>query len=152
MTLTMADMSSGNPDDRTGMGGGSLIARPGNPTRRTFSAVYKLRIVTEYDSLTEHGARGALLRREGLYQSHIEKWRQARDRGALSRTKTSTKDPASAKAKENRQLREENARLNAELTKTKAVVDVLGKTYALLEIVSGSAELPTKPTGSSTKR
>lgn len=152
MTLTMADMSSGSPDDRTGLKGGSSSARPGNPTRRTFSAAYKLRIVTEYDSLTEHGARGALLRREGLYQSHIEKWRRARDRGALSPAKASTKDPAAAEARENRRLREENARLTAELAKTKAVVDVLGKTYALLDVLSGSAEQPTKPTGSSTKR
>lgn len=129
-----------------------MIARPGKPARRTFSTTYKLRIVTEYDSLTEHGARGALLRREGLYQSHIEKWRRARDRGTLSRTKTPAKDPASAEAKENRRLREENARLTAELAKTKAVVDVLGKTSALLELLSESAEQPTKPTGSSTNR
>jgi transposase-like protein len=132
MTLTMANMSSGTPDDRSGQGGNSLIARPGNPTRRSFSAAYKLRIVTEYDSLTEHGARGALLRREGLYQSHVEKWRRARDRGALSRTGAGTSRTASAEVKENRRLREENARLTAELAKTKAVADVLGKNVRAL--------------------
>ena len=108
--------------------------------------------MTEYDSLTEHGARGALLRREGLYQSHVEKWRRARDRGALSAAKAAAKEGPSAESREYRRLVEENARLTAELDKTNAVVEILGKAYALLEILSGSAEPPTKPTRSSTGR
>jgi len=108
--------------------------------------------VAEYYSLTEHGARGALLRREGLYQSHVEKWRRARDRGALSPAKAAVKERPSAESKENRRLLEENARLTSELEKTRAIVDVLGKAYALLEVLSESAERPTKPTRSSTGR
>src|SRR6266508_2047688 len=53
------------------------------PTRRRFSAEYKLAVLAEYDRLTDPGAKGALLRREGLYSSHIVEWRRARDVGAL---------------------------------------------------------------------
>ncbi len=52
------------------------------PTRRTFSAEYKLAILDEYERLPE-GAKGSLLRREGLYSSHIVEWRRAREQGAL---------------------------------------------------------------------
>ena len=51
--------------------------------RRQFSAEYKLRILTEADECTKRGSIGALLRREGLYSSHLDKWRKQRDRGAL---------------------------------------------------------------------
>lgn len=152
MTLTMADLAAASQGDSAAGAAGRAAARPGHATRRVFSPAYKLRIVSEYYSLTEHGARGALLRREGLYQSHVEKWRQARDRGALSPAEAAVKEKPSAEAKENRRLVEENARLTAELEKTKAIVDVLGKAYALLEVLSESAERPTKPTRSSTNR
>jgi len=152
MTLTMADLSSTRPEEPAAGAVAPAAARPGHATRRVFSSAYKLRIVTEYDSLTEHGARGALLRREGLYQSHVEKWRRARDRGALSPAKAATKEGPSAESRENRRLVEENARLTAELEKTNAVVEILGKAYALLEVLSGSAEQLTRPTRSSTGR
>jgi transposase len=152
MTFTMADLSSTGPEDAEARAAVQPAARPGHATRRVFSPAYKLRIVNEYYALTEHGARGALLRREGLYQSHIEKWRRARDRGALSPAKSPVKEGSSAESRENRRLVEENARLAAELEKTRAVVDVLGKTYALLEVLSGSAEPPTRPTRSSSGR
>jgi len=51
---------------------------------RRFSPEYKLAILAEYDRLTEPGDKGALLRREGLYTSHIVEWRRARDAGAPS--------------------------------------------------------------------
>jgi transposase-like protein len=53
------------------------------PTRRRFSAEYKLAVLDEYERLTDPDAKGALLRREGLYSSHIVEWRRARDVGAL---------------------------------------------------------------------
>lgn len=159
MTLTMADLSSIGHEDPAAGAAVPAAARPGHATRRVFSSAYKLRIVTEYDSLTEHGARGALLRREGLYQSHVEKWRRARDRGALSPAKaaakegpSAVKEGPSAESRENRRLVEENARLTAELEKTNAVVEILGKACALLEVLSGSAEQLTRPTRSSTGR
>lgn len=150
MTLTMADLAAARQTDSAVGAGVPAAARPGHATRRVFSPAYKLRIVTEYDSLTEHGARGALLRREGLYQSHVEKWRRARDRGALSPAKAAVKERPSVESKENRRLVEENARLTAELEKTKAIVDILGKGYALLEVLSESADRLTRPTRSST--
>ena len=54
------------------------------PRRCRFSPEYKRAILAEYDRLTEPGDKGALLRREGLYSSHIVEWRRARDAGALS--------------------------------------------------------------------
>jgi transposase len=55
--------------------------RADRPRRRTFTLAYKLAIVEEYDRLAEARDRGALLRREGLYHSHIQQWREARDKG-----------------------------------------------------------------------
>jgi hypothetical protein len=55
-----------------------------HPVRRTHPAAYKLAILAEYEAATEEGARGAILRREGLYTSHITDWRRARDAGALA--------------------------------------------------------------------
>jgi transposase-like protein len=52
--------------------------------RRQFSARYKLRILTEADQCTQRGEIGALLRREGLYSSHLTTWRRQRDRGHLA--------------------------------------------------------------------
>src|SRR5215212_3923598 len=54
------------------------------PRRRAFTAEYKLAILEQYDRLDEPGAKGALLRREGLYSSHIVEWRRAREVGALN--------------------------------------------------------------------
>ena len=59
--------------------GRGLAGRGGGP----FTAEYKLRIVREYEQLQDPRERGALLRREGLYTSHISEWRRARDKGAL---------------------------------------------------------------------
>ncbi|MCD4784092.1 MAG: helix-turn-helix domain containing protein, partial [Candidatus Eremiobacteraeota bacterium] len=54
------------------------------PRRRRFTAKYKLRILKEIDSATLRGESGAILRREGLYSSHIKSWRKQRERGALA--------------------------------------------------------------------
>jgi transposase len=151
MTMTMADLPSGSPEEHGDRAARPTVARPGHATRRVFSPAYKLRIVAEYDSLTGHGARGALLRREGLYSSHVVQWRRARDRD-VSAAKGAGRQEVSAEAKENRRLVQENARLAAELEKAKAVVDILGKACALLEVLSESAERPMKLTRPSTGR
>jgi len=141
--LTLNDVSPGEP---AGLGGRAVWDGPraGQPVRRTFTAAYKLRIVEEYFSLTEHGARGALLRREGLYQSHMEKWRRARDQGTLASTPArAVIAPAGqplAQSAAERRLLAENSRLESELAKAKAVLEVVGKAHALLEILSESAE------------
>lgn len=143
--MTLNDVSPGEPAAAVGQAGGDG-PRAGRPVRRTFTAAYKLRIVEEYFSLTEHGARGALLRREGLYQSHMEKWRRAMDRGTLASTPeravVAPVGQAVAPSAAERRLLAENARLESELAKARAVLEVVGKAHALLEILSESAERP----------
>ena len=152
MTLTNADLPSASRDGSSSQAGSSGL-RAGNAQRRVFSVAYKLRIVDEYDALTEHGSRGALLRREGLYQSHVEKWRRARDNGTLGSGRSATGGKAAAGRgdgrailSENRRLRQENEQLTAELKKTRAVLEIVGKAHALLEAISGSAETTTPST------
>lgn len=145
MTLTVSDMTPGDSRETGGVSGRKTGPRDGQAVRRTFGSSYKLAIVAEYDSLTVHGARGALLRREGLYQSHVDKWRRARDRGGLDTAgDRRAASPATAKnvppAAEIRRLLAENTRLADELAKSKSVVEVMGKLHALLEAFSESAE------------
>ena len=74
MTMTLADAAL---DD------GAVSPRADRPKRRTFTAEYKAQIVAEYEA-ADHGERGAILRREGLYSSHITEWRKAAEAGAVS--------------------------------------------------------------------
>ena len=120
--------------------------RSGRPKRRTFSAAYKARIVREYDQAEGPGERGALLRREGLYTSHISQWRSSRDTGAENglAEKPAGRPARSAADAENERLRKENEKLAAELARTKAALEVVGKAHALLELLSESADSDAK--------
>lgn len=113
------------------------------PKRRTFTPEYKLRIVEEYDAAPK-GEKGAVLRRERLYDSHIKEWRAARDAGALDALvdhRTSAARPKKSAAEiENEKLRRRVERLEKELAKRDAALDVLGKANALLALVSESAD------------
>jgi transposase len=120
---------------------------PDRPQRRRFTADYKLAILADYDRMTANGEKGALLRREGLHTSHIVEWRRAREAGVLRRTGSAAAavsaskaagDPA-ALAKANRKVE----RLEAELSKTRMALDIMGKTHALLEILAESADPDT---------
>lgn len=93
MTLSSADLQAGVADDGA-VGKKKRGPRAGGPKRRSFAAEYKLRVVEEYERLTEPGAKGALLRREGLYHSHIVDWRAARDAGALGAPAAKPSGPA----------------------------------------------------------
>jgi transposase len=117
--------------------------RAGRPKRRTFTLAYKLAIVEEYDQLAEARDRGALLRREGLYHSHIQQWREARDKGLSG--KPPGRPGRSQAEVDNDRLRKENEKLTAELARTKAAIEVMGKAHALLELLSGSADSGRKP-------
>ena len=131
MTMTLAD----RPVDD-----GTVSPRSERPKRRTFSADYKSKILAEYDA-AEPGEKGALLRREGLYSSHVVEWRRARDAGALDGLTAQPRSGArSGEQVENDALRRENERLARELAKTRAALDVVGKAHALLELLSESAE------------
>ena len=97
--------------------------------RRKFTAEYKLRIVKEADTCTEPGQVGALLRREGLYSSHLSEWRQLRKAGqlqALSAKKRGRKsqDPSVAELAE---LRRENQSLHTRLEQAQIIIDVQKK-------------------------
>ncbi|WP_112467226.1 transposase [Streptomyces triticisoli] len=105
------------------------------PKRRTFSPEYKLRIVAEYDAAPQN-EKGAVLRRERLYHSHVREWRAARDAGALEKLVDQRTSPArpkkSAAEAENEKLRRQVERLEKELARNKAALEVMGKASALL--------------------
>ena len=91
--------------------------------------------------------RNALLRREGIYTSTISEWRRARDNaaaGAITERKPGRPARDAAEA-ENERLRKENEKLAAELARTKAALEVVGKAHALLELFSESADSERKP-------
>lgn len=147
MTLSSADLEAGVADDGA-VGKKKRGPRAGGPKRRSFSPEYKLAIVEEYERLTEPGAKGALLRREGLYHSHIIDWRTARDAGALDALAAKPSGPAgrTAAEKEAERLRAENARLAAELAKSQKALAILGKAHELLELLSGSEDSESRRT------
>jgi transposase len=141
LTMTRADLGVGVTDD------GLMGPRSDQPKRRTFTAEYKLAMVAEYDAATEPGAKGTLLRREGLYSSHIIEWRRARGAGALAGVADKPRKPARSETdREAERLRAENERLRAELAKTRAALDVVGKAHALLGLISESADTDPRST------
>jgi transposase len=103
--------------------------------RRSFSAAYKQKILAAADAATESGAIGALLRREGLYSSHLTHWRQERNAGikqGLTPRSRGPKPHADASAKEIQQLRRQNERLTEQLRKAEIIIDVQKKVASLL--------------------
>jgi len=115
------------------------------PRRRSFTAEYKDAIVEEYDALPSGSTeRGALLRREGLYTSHIAEWRKAREAGAREGLAPKAKPRRSAEQVELEKLRRKNERLEAELERTKTALEITGKVHALLEQLSESADSDPK--------
>jgi transposase-like protein len=121
-----------------------VTPRADRPKRRTFTAEYKAQIVAEYDA-ADHGERGAILRREGLYSSHISEWRKAAQAGAVTAL-----GPKAAKSRDRRdreieQLRARAEKAEAELARTKAALDIVGKAHALLETLSESTGTPKPP-------
>ena len=99
-------------------------------TRRRFIAEYKRRILAEADQC-QHGELGALLRREGLYHSHLSTWRSQQERGELSGKRRGAKaNPDASKVK---QLEGENAKLRRKLEQAEAIIDAQKKLAGLLE-------------------
>jgi len=104
------------------------------PVRRTFTAEYKARILAEYESSPTDGTRGSLLRREGLYSSHIVDWRRARDAAVLAGLSPRLRPPArSDEQVEIDRLRRRAEKAEAELAKARLVIDIQGKASELLE-------------------
>ena len=112
---------------------------PERPIRRRFSAQYKLDILAEIDA-AEPGGIGAILRREGLYSSHLVDWRRARDRGALEAlARPSGRPRPNPLAKEVDRLTRHNSRLEGRLATAERIIEIQSKVSALLGIP------PTQP-------
>ena len=117
--------------------------------RRAFTAEYKQRILAEADAATaQPGAIGALLRREGLYSSHLVTWRRERQAGILKGLSPQRRGPKSKRSpmeEENQKLRRENQRLTEELRKAEIIIDVQKKVGALLGWPLPKADPEEKP-------
>ena len=119
------DVAPGPPDPEV----------PATPTRRRFSAEYRLRILKEADACKKAGELGALLRREGLYSSHLITWRQQRDRGALVGMRTTKRGPKPRPADPRvRQLEAENRRLQRKLQRAETIITLQKKVAEILGI------------------
>jgi transposase len=104
--------------------------------RRRFTAEYKRRILQEADACTKPGEVGALLRREGLYSSHLAAWRAARQRGELSGLAPKKRGPQArgvdARDKQIAQLERENRKLRRRLERAEGLVELQKKAAELL--------------------
>ena len=106
------------------------------PKRRQFTAEYRLRILEEADRCVQPGEVGRLLRREGLYTSHLAAWRKARRQGSLRGltpskrgARPAERNPLSAKVRE---LEAKVVRLEKELHTAHTILEVQGKVAGLL--------------------
>ena len=106
--------------------------------RRNFSAKYKLEILRKTDVLVDTGEVGALLRREGLYYSHLTTWRRQREAGTLNgltpKKRGPKPDPDRELRRRNVQLEKENRRLADRLEKAELIIDVQKKISRILGI------------------
>ena len=145
MTLTTADLVG---RARTG-GVDSETDDPAPwPKRRTFTAAEKLAHLVAYEAVPKvSDERGAYLRREGLYSSHLSEWRKQRDLGVLAGL--APKDRPAERSSEQVELdraRRRIARLENELERTETALEITGKVHALLELVSESADTEPRST------
>jgi transposase len=115
---------------------GEVTEVPEKASRRTFTVEYKLKIVKEAEAC-KPGDLGALLRREGLYSSHLTTWRQARDRGELAPgakarkrgPRTTTLDPRDKRIAE---MERQIAKLTTRAERAEAIAEIQKKVAALL--------------------
>ena len=109
--------------------------------RRRFTAEYKQRILAEADACTQRGAIGALMRREGLYRSHLDKWREQRRAGAMQALTPQQRgrkpDPQAA---EIARLRRENERLQQRLQRAETIIEVQKKLSTLLGLATSESD------------
>jgi transposase len=103
--------------------------------RRRFTAKYKQQILAKADAASDPGAIGALLRREGLYSSHLVAWRRQREASIQQGLEPKKRGPKSKRdpvGEENQKLQRENERLTEQLRKAELIIDVQKKVAALL--------------------
>jgi transposase len=143
--------AAGREDQRgvagLGFGAGARAAPEGVPDpelveqakRRKFTAKYKAEILAKADACTRPGEVGELLRREGLYTSHLTYWRKQREAGALRELgKQRGRKPVDRRDEEIAKLTRKLERSEAELAKMKRVVEIQGNVSALLEEMLGT--------------
>ena len=110
---------------------------PEKAVRRRFTAEYKLNILRQADHVQSPGEIGALLRREGLYSSHLTTWRQQREAGVLSalrpkqRGRKASRHPLEPEVD---RLRKENRRLQKRLQRAELIIDIQKKISQMLGI------------------
>ena len=106
--------------------------------RRTFTAEFKRQVLAEADACTKAGEIGALLRREGLYSSHLVEWRRARDSGALAGLAPRKRGPAARVPhpleRKVLELQRENSRLQRRAERAEGLVELQKKVSELLGI------------------
>src|SRR5437773_7343186 len=114
--------------------------------RRRFTAAEKLRVLREADRCSKPGELGALLRREGLYSSHLSAWRAARQRGELAgltpRPRGPQAKPVDPRDKKIAELERETRRLQARLERAEGLIAVQKKVAQLLGVPLDSDEQP----------
>ncbi len=110
--------------------------------RRRFSAQYKQRILSQADACTELGEIGKLLRREGLYSSHLSKWRAQRDQAVqegLSRKRGRKPAQKNPLVEENARLQNQVKRLEARVAQAQTIIEVQKKLAQLLSLSESPA-------------
>jgi transposase-like protein len=132
MTMTTASLVA--PVQDVGVGNDDPAPKP---TRRRFSEKYKADIIAEYDQATDRGAKGAILRREGLYSSQVLEWKLAIEASAPRAAKSKRRANLE---KEIDRLKKRNERLEDQLTKHKQVLEIQGKTSELLARLLAESE------------
>jgi len=104
---------------------------PARHARRRFTTAYKLEILRKTDACTRSGELGALLRKEGLYSSHLVTWRRQRAHGLTPKTRGRKKTAADPRVKK---LAQENRRLTSRLQQAEAIIAFQKKVSELLRI------------------
>ncbi len=148
-TMGDTERSGGERSEAPRSGGSSMVERVASesaqevadpevaarPKRRRFTAEYKLRILREADACKGGGEIGALLRREGLYSSHLVHWRRQREEAAQVQLKARKRGPK-PKLQDPRvkQLERENARLQRRLKRVDMLLEIQKKAAELLGI------------------
>ncbi len=124
-----------------------VIADPEVPEkarRRRFSAKYKLRILDDADRCSEHGQLGELLRREGLYSSHLTCWRRQRREGSIQgltpRKRGRKAQPRNPLTKRVTELERENEILNKRLHQAELIIEVQKKVSQILGVTPATPE------------
>jgi transposase-like protein len=135
-------MSSSSQSEQ--QGGSGPVDPAARPVRRTFTAEYKASVVAEYEA-APHGEKSAVLRREGLFHSHVQEWTRAgrtTTGGAVGAVGGASSTTLSRSERDNERLRSQNVRLNAKLAQTQAALVIVGKVHELLASLAESSDTP----------